>query len=634
MSAQQWPGQPVQQWPGQAVAPQQAPQMGMAEYIDGLVRQAAQGATFGFMDEGAAALRTGAGMAGDYGEALGQERARDSAFREQYPIASTVANIAGAVASPASRLGMLAPAAAGASRAATYGRGALSRGAVAGGVGGAAAGAGEGEGLAGTASGTIAGGLMGAATGGAIGAGLSVGSSLGGRLLHALGLRNPEINADRQILRAMERDRVDPAMLRRPQQGPGIPPPTPEAALVDMAGRNVVQLGATAANTPGRAMEVADQFQQARRAGRPERIAAAVDDGFGGGGGTRVMDEIAALRQERTTNARPLYDAAFRAEPPDTPELRRVMSVPLVQQAAAENMRLQQMEAAARGEAFAPNPMRLLDAAKRGLDERINATLDPVTRQIIPGRGQESIALKGLRDALVRELDAVPEYAAARAAWSGPTRSMDAMAQGQAALRMNPDAVAATTARMPASDMEFMRLGAGRAVTDMTRDPARAATAARTLIEDRNMQRRLEALIPDPAQRAQFMATLGRENDMAAVERAISPRANSQTARLLAGGEDMANDPPGGMLAALLMGQWANAARQGGEALYRRGQGINPATSDALADRLFSPATAADTARRLTERQVQDRLTAQRNAQLLGLLLRGTGAGVGLEAVD
>jgi hypothetical protein len=73
---------------------------GVGGFIDSTGRQVAQGATFGLMDEISAGLRTGAGLWGNYGETLAQERARDDTFRQDHPVVSAVANIAGGVAGP------------------------------------------------------------------------------------------------------------------------------------------------------------------------------------------------------------------------------------------------------------------------------------------------------------------------------------------------------------------------------------------------------------------------------------------------------------------------------------------------------------------------------------------------------
>jgi hypothetical protein len=642
----------------QRPAPRQSNPIG---YADNLARQFFQGATFGLRDEAGAAVRTGGGLWGNYGEALTDERARDSSFREENPIAAGVANIAGAVAGPGRALGTMRAAGYGANLLARVGRSALSRGAVAGATGGALAGAGEGEGIDGRLAGAAGGAALGGLGGAVIGGGLSAGSGLAGRLLNMTGMRNADTAADRQILRAFERDQIDPSTLLRPQQGP--------EALVDMAGRNTVNLGALAANTPGRGVEVADAFTQTRRGARPDRIAAAVDDGFGGGGGTRVADEVAALQQQRVTNAAPLYARTFGQRVPNTVQdrIEPVVSSREGQDALNRAVvimeregREQFLRSGNRDDLFDPESMgltradggqwalegrvqnmRLVDAIKRGMDDMLEEYRDPVTLRL---PNTEAVrALNGQRAAYVEYLRGHPHlqpYARALDAWAGPSQSMDAINQGRAALRTDPDILAGIASRMTPNNMDFLRLGAGRAVTDLASNPARAPSLARSLVEDRLMQRRLEALIPDPAQRAQFTGAMQREGQMAAVENAVSPRAGPHTARLQFGAEDMQNDAPGGMVISMLQaaqhGGLTGAAARGASALYRLGQGINSNTADSLASRLLSPDPVqnAETVRRILAQRRVDEIARARGAAMSGNVYRGIGTAVGLEAND
>lgn len=650
--------------PDPRVAEARQANSGVGGYVDSLGRQFAQGATFGLMDEVSAGIRTGGGLWGNYGEALAGERARDTTFREDNPIVSTLANVAGAVAGPARAVGTLRAAGQGATALARYGRSALARGAVAGGTGGALAGAGEGEGIEGRLGGAAAGGALGAGAGGVIGAGVAGGSRLAGRLLDFTGLRNADRAADRQIIRAFERDSVDPATLLRPQQGPALPAPGP-LALADMGGANTRNLAALAANTPGQAMEAADRLVQTRRAARPDRIAAAVDDGFGGGGGTRIADASAALREQRSTQAAPLYERAFNQRVPNTVQDRIEPVVNSREGQEALNRAVVIMEREGRerflrsgdpADLFKPEDMglvrgdggqwalegrmqnmRLVDAVKRGMDDMLESYRDPVTLRL---PNTEAVrALNGQRAAYVEYLRNHPHlqpYGRALDAWAGPSQSLDAMEQGRRALRVDPDVVRGITSRMAPSDQDFFRLGMGRAVTDMASDPRNAPSLARRLTEDRQMQARIEAAIPDPAQRAQFIGAMQREAQMASVDNAISPRAGSQTQRLQAGAEDMQIDPPGGLAAALLLGRPIEAARQGIGMIYRRSQGINSSTADSLAQRLLSddPAQNAETVRRLLAQRRADEITRLRNAGIANNVQRGIGVGISLEAND
>ena len=637
---------------------------GTSGYIDSLGRAFASGATFGTMDEASAALRTGAGLWGNYGDVLAQERARDEAFQKDNPIMSTVANVAGAVAGPGRNIGMMRLGQQAGSAIGNVLRSNIPRYALAGATGGALQGAGEGEGITGRLEGAAQGGALGLGLGGALGAGANAVGSVGGRLLHMLGLRNPEIAADRQILRAIERDnaaRVAAGLPEiqldtagRPIAGPGVAPRVEGQTLIDdLTGRNIVNLGATAANTPGVSMESADLLMQARRAARPDRMAGAVDDAFGGGAGGDVAQASARLGEQRATNAAPLYNRAF-AEgiaPESYDELARFLKDPIGQKALNDGIRVIELEYLGRKENFdpklfgvrreggqwvamegeAPN-LRLLDAVKRGFDEIVEGFRDPTSGRL--KLNQYGSAVNDVRATYRDDLViASPTYGEALQAWSGPTQSLNALAQGRDALGIDRDVVAKITQNLSENDREFFRLGVGRAVADATSDPARAAGYARRLLEDRQMQARLQSAIPDAAQRAQFSAALEREINMAAVERAVSPRSGSQTARLQAGADDMAQDPYGGTMIALL-----NAAQRGGVSgavasglgnLYRRGQGITPATSDALARALFTTAPETNTAtlNRLMQRREVDQMNAQMRANLAQQLLRGVGAG-------
>ena len=74
---------------------------GALQYVDNLVRQVANGITFGYADEIASALDAALGRKGSYSENLAENRAQDKAFSEANPIAAGAANIAGNIGSTA-----------------------------------------------------------------------------------------------------------------------------------------------------------------------------------------------------------------------------------------------------------------------------------------------------------------------------------------------------------------------------------------------------------------------------------------------------------------------------------------------------------------------------------------------------
>lgn len=606
----------------------------------GLQRAIMNGLMFGGRDEMAAGINSAVPGGGTYGEELTRSRAEDADYARSNPVSATAGNVLGGVIGPGIALRGAQP---GANALSRFFRSAPSRGAVAGSTGGAATGFGEGEGLEGRLDGAASGGALGAAAGGVLGAGLNIGGRIAGRVMDVAGVRNADVAADRQVLRALSRDGVDPATLAaRVQQAP------PEAILADLGGRNTTGLAATASNVPGEAMQAADRAVQLRRAGAPDRIAQASDAAFGGGSGDDVAAALRTLQDTRATAARPLYERAFQIElnPAEYARVSRFVEDPIGQQAMRQGLRVIEIEHLARGEPFnpaaygmqrvdgqlvpldgvAPN-MRLMDAVKRGFDEIVEGYRDTTTGRLV--LDQFGRAVDSARGAYRNQLAGMfHPYRRALEAWSGPSQSMDAMNRGRQAFRVDRDALTTTADRLPAGDQDFLRLGAGRAVTDMASDPARAATTARRLTEDRQMQARIETLLPDEGVRRAFVAALEREMQTASTNAAISPRAGSQTARLQAGMDDMGIDPPGGMLASLLQGRVGTAVSQALSALYRRGQGINSSTADALAARLLSmdPAQNAATAARLAGRQSQDAAIAGSRQEALSRLLRGVGA--------
>lgn len=629
---------------------------------DGLQRSIIQGMTFGLGDEFNAAVRATVqglpGMRGAanwsdrYNEALATERGRDQDYAQNNPVSAAAGNLVGGMLGPG--LALSGPAA-GAGPVQSIARSAPVRGAVAGASGGAATGFGEGQGgFADRAEGALTGGVVGAGAGAALGAGVNLAARIGGRVADVSGLRNPENAADRMILRAMERDGITPRQMATRLSE------LPEAntILPDAGGRNTVNLAAVAANTPGRAQELADQATLIRRAGAPDRIAAASDAAFGGGSGDDVSIAIRALQDRRATAARPLYERAWRIEltPDEFASVSRFIDDPIGQDALRQGMRVVQIEHLARGEPFDPAAygltrgpqgnwvpaegatpnMRLMDAVKRGFDEIVEGFRDPVTGRLNLSQYGNAVnqARGAYRDALA---EMFPPYRRALQAWAGPSQSLEALQRGRQAMRTDRDAVASASERLSPADQDFMRLGAGRAVTDMASDPARAPGAARRLLEDRQMQARLETLIPDQAQREAFIEALRRETQTAAVDRAVSPRAGSQTARLQAGAEDMGVDPPGGTMMALLQagqsGGVGGALARGGSMLYRRGQGMNSSTADALAERLFNmdPAARARTVVRLMERNLSDQTRAELQRALAARVLRGVGTATAIE---
>jgi len=187
---------------------------GVGGFVDSLGRSIASGVTFNLADELAAG---GDALLGHYfgrgsqADTIGQrydanltaERARDKAFQAEHPILDAAGNIVGGVggaivAAPAAVAG---PAVSAGRAAANY----IGTGAFYGGL----AGFGEGEGgLTNRLMSGATGAGVGAVSGGVIGGAANAASGVASRVTHGLGLRDPEVGAERQIIRALDRSGV------------------------------------------------------------------------------------------------------------------------------------------------------------------------------------------------------------------------------------------------------------------------------------------------------------------------------------------------------------------------------------------------------------------------------------------
>lgn len=625
----------------------------------GLIR----GGTYGFSDEleagGRAALQAGVNLVtgGDgqptagatYDKALAVARERNQMDTAEHPYASMAGQVTGGIGSAVVTRGA-GPRIAAATRINPMlgGTGAVGTGlrlAGAGGAAGGLAGFGEGEGgLLDRLGGAGTGAALGAAVGPVMGLGVGLVNRLGGRIGSALGWRDAEAAAERKIVQSFSRDKVPLDEVGKRLDTAGDQP----VALVDVGGRNTVNLGATAANTPSEAMEVADKFVEGRRLGRPDRLTEAGDEAFGGGSGTDIPETRAALQAQRSA-AGELYDRAFKIEP-NADEYGRLapwVGDRIGQDGMQRGLRVAELEHLAEGTPFKPQDygvtrgeggafipvegqtpnMRLLDAVKRGYDEIVEDFRDPTSGRLNLNQYGRAVDAnrRAYRDTLT---DMYPPYRRALEAWSGPSAQRDALDAGKTALTTNRDIVADRMTR-PVDEQASYRMGAGRGFSDRVSDPASASGQARRLLEDNQMQARLGSLL-GPEDLATLNDTLKREVQMTAVERAVGPRAGSQTARLAAGGKDLGDDLPGPIMQALtqaLSGHPVQGAMTAGrDILVRRlGQGINPATSDALANKLFNtdPAERAAIYASLRNRLLTDQAAAERARRIIAPVIQG-----------
>jgi hypothetical protein len=512
--------------------------------------------------------------------------------------------------------------------------GKMALGGTAGGAVGAVEGFGTGEGgFTNRAENAATHGAIGAGTGALIPPMLAGVGKLAGPVLDKMGLRNADKAALNQTLRAFERDGISPedalAKLREWRAAGSKP-----EALVDLGGENVRALATTAANLPGKSRQAAMDLVELRKGGASERVggdmARAISPSTNYSG---TIDELMASRRRA---ADPLYEKMRQAPTYWDPELEALMKRPSMKDAWAKAQRLAAEEGVdlpkvwkldeKTGEMIRTGESRpdwaSWDYIKRGLDEVIEGHKDQFGKMTDTGRTST-----GTRKALLDILDAAnPDYKAARAAYSGPSQSIDAMKLGRTILSEDADITAKKIASLDPGDKEFFRAGVVKAIQDKVENTIDGRNVVASFFNKPALRNKLAAAFDSPEEFKRFEALMKREMDMATTNNAISPRGGSQTMRLLSGAEDMKTDPHVGPVANLLNLQFGTAAKQALTSMLRpTSQSMNSNTADALAPLLFqqTPEETARVLRGLIAAQGSHQAVGAGRAQMMPGLLGG-----------
>lgn len=375
--------------------------------------------------------------------------------------------------------------------------------------------------------------------------------------------------AANRLSQALQRDGVTPNALiqKMREMGPEATPVDAAASLLGVnSGANVRNMAETVANTPGEGQALANQVLQGRMDTQPTRINDAIKNATGAAGD--VHAEAADLMAQRSANAAPLYEKAFSAQVQPDARLAQFLDHPIIQKGLAEGAKTAELDALANGSAFdpasysiqpgQPAPMSALDAAKRGLDDIVEGYRDPVTGKL--NLDQYGRAVNNVRSAFVNHLDTMnPDYAAARAAWSGPSQSLDAMNMGRKALTNDPEVTSNVVQNMSPNDKQFFLSGVTRALQDKINSAPDGANAVRRIFGNSLMRDKVAAAFDNPDAFDNFARQMESEAQYADTRNSVL--ANSSTARRLAGAQDQADFAT--PLNQLISGNLGGAARSG-----------------------------------------------------------------------
>ena len=595
------------------------PQVGPAppsslETLDDTIRMLADDMTLRKTGEIAAGLNTllGIGEGKTFEENLAIEDQRDAAIREREPGGALAAGIVGGVMAAIPTGGLV-------TAGAKSTGGLIARSTGAGAIAGAVAGA-EGN--------TIRERLTGALIGTTIGAGLGFGIPL--TVVGVKGAINRFIGntakgqarfGAAKIRQALERDEITPDEAFRRLQELG-----PEGLLVDV-GENVRGLGRAVSGQPGRGKKIAVDVLEARQEGQGARLTEAVNEALDPTGD--FAGSASALQEVRKATAKPLYDAAYAKKIVPNERLISLFRRPALERAwqrartiaANEGEVLPDKLFITRpdgGKVVNPDAIRdvkTLDFIKRGLDDLVETKRDPITGKI---QGEVAKGVNVLRKQYIAVLDELsPRYKAARAAWSGPSRSLEMMDRGRRFVNADQEITAGQLLKMTGDEKFFFRMGAARQLRDTIFNTPDGTNAVRRIFGSELKRQRLRAVFPDNESFNTFRKTMEQETELFRTRATVSPRSGSQTDLRAAERDDLAIEA-GAAVRDLATGNPGNAAVRFMKGLFGVQVRMTPKQAETLARTLFSNDPE-------TNRKIINALVLSRQLSVLGKAAVGTG---------
>lgn len=483
-----------------------------------------------------------------YDEAVARERELNKTAEEQHPIASTVGQVAGAVALP---LG------AGAGAATLPGR--MLAGAGVGATMGGVAGVGEGQGVVDS----LSRGAVGAAAGGALGGAAPAvieGAVQGARALATpvvntiRGIRDPEGEAARRVATGIQRDiQTDPQAAARltPQEFAGSVQSGGPATVMDIGGETTRALARSAANTSPEGRAALSRTINDRFEGQAQRLSDNLGASYNYPDATQLKD---AIKQAGRNANRPAYEKVMSAHPivnvpseiTDRPAVAQAMkdAVSLAKNYGEKLQGEPEIKTILSGPGYhiaddvpnaAKTSLRYWDYVKKAMDARIEGLKRKGGIDDLNSKQKADFSgLVDARNALVEHLDNVaPAYKSARAGAAAYFGAEDALDAGRKILgsRMRNTEIAQGLSKMTPGERKLAQDGFVSELIARLKETGDRRSALNKIADSPAARERLNmALGPQKAQALE--ATLRVEGIMDLARGAT--QGNSTTARQLA----------------------------------------------------------------------------------------------------
>jgi hypothetical protein len=387
--------------------------------------------------------------------------------------------------------------------------------------------------------------------------------------------------------------------------------------IMDVGGENVRGLAGRVARSPGEGRAMITDALAERDQGAGGRVSQDIRDGVSSGGSSH--DTAQSLMQARAAAAKPLYEAAYASPPVSSPKLDAILNTPAGKQALGKAMTIAANEGRdpkAMGfvldqhgnvsldptihmgddGSLSQSPLKqkgystqTLDYVKRGMDDIIEADRDKVTGVLHPTPLTSSV--QTVKNGLLAEMDKVnPAYKAARAAYSGPSTSMDAMSRGRQILNQRPEANRDFIAKLSDGDKEFFKQGAADALLEKIARTSAGGDESKRIIGNDYVQQQLRPLFDTQGAFDKFIGNIQAEARMYATRQSVL--GGSQTGGRVA--EDASPASQAALkgvrsVASAAAGHWGGALRNIVEAAGHMADRRDPATNAAVANLLTTP---------------------------------------------
>jgi hypothetical protein len=299
----------------------------------------------------------------------------------------------------------------------------------------------------------------------------------------------------------------------------------PDGMLMDV-GENLRGVARAATDQPGPAKAVLRNVLDDRQQGQQGRIMGSVVDETGIEPGA-ARQFVARIQQERSAQAKPLYDEAFGQGLERSARLDAIFARPVVRNA------MRRAEAIARNEGYPPESslglLQRVHYAKQALDSQISREIRQAGK-ITPETRAKIVAKNELLEAVDEQN---PAYAKARQIWSDATSLEDAVDLGRGLFKMRPAELRHLTNSMTEGERLGFRAGAVEAIQDTLDNVDMNFNAVRRLVGKKSLQERMRHLFDSDESFNSFIDDLNKEVEFMRTRQVVS--GGSPTSQNLAG---------------------------------------------------------------------------------------------------